>query len=228
MVQNLILSTPCNEIRKQALYGERIEYEEFWKHSVACSILCQRMAMRIAPGLIKEFKMAGLLHDLGKVYLNLQDSKSCGQIIPERGQRALLLQEKDSLQCTHVEAILMLMERMGLPEIYRVGCGSHHNPPDKLDLGHQHQLLAACVGLADYLAYQMQMGDGGNPARLIETQPDLARVGSQKMCLRKFARNPRPSFMKWPRKFAPGLPVWTDNFTWCAVLCECWAAEVYS
>jgi len=165
MIQNLILSSPCDRIRRQSLYGERIEFEDFWKHCLACSLICQGMARRIAPRLVKEFKLAGLLHDVGKLLVNRADSNSCASIVPERGQRALALQEIDQLGMTHAEAGFQVFQELGFPSLYATACGRHHAATEELNLGDEAELIAACVGLADYLAYELQLGDGGNHSR---------------------------------------------------------------
>jgi len=204
MIQNLILSSPCDRIRRQSLYGERIEFEDFWKHCLACSLICQGMARRIAPRLVKEFKLAGLLHDVGKLLVNRADSNSCASIVPERGQRALALQEIDQLGMTHAEAGFQVFQELGFPSLYATACGRHHAATEELNLGDEAELIAACVGLADYLAYELQLGDGGNHSRLIESRPDLSRIGLTDAVLGEICREVREKFREVVTEIRPG------------------------
>ena len=177
MIQNLILSTSCDDTPGPSLYGQRLEYETFWKHSLACSVFSRRIAEKALPALVDEALIAGLLHDLGKLLMNQTDPERCGRIIPRDGEKALLMQERETFDSTHSEVGEMVSEHLKLPKLIQTVCGKHHLSWEELNLGEESDLLSACVGLADLLTYRLNIGSGGNPARRMESLPKLGRIG---------------------------------------------------
>lgn len=204
MVQNLVLSTPCEEASRQALYGQRIEFGEFWRHCLACSILSERIAAAALPALAREAKVAGLLHDVGKLLLNRALAEACSLIVPERGQRALQLQELEHLKRTHAEAGFEVFERLRLPVLLRVACGRHHHAWEDLDLGDEADLMAACVSLADFLSYQLELGSGGNHARLMESPPKVSRLGLSEADLQAIQASAQREYQEVLGEIHPG------------------------
>ncbi len=204
MVQNLILSTPCEESSRQALYGQRIDFGEFWMHCLACSILSERIAMAALPALAGEARVAGLLHDAGKLFLNLLEPEACGKIVPERGQRALQLQEQEHLECTHAQAGQGVFERLRLPDLLRAACGRHHWAWEDLNLGEETDLLAACVSLADLFTYQLELGTGGNLGRLMESLPKSSRIGLTEANLEQIKQQGVQEFQETLAEIRPG------------------------
>jgi len=204
MVQNLVLSSPCDIEERRALYGQRLAYLDFWKHSLACSILSGLIAERVAPGSVEEAKLAGLLHDLGKILLNLQEPEAARQIIPERGRKALCLQEEEILGCMHADAGQIALETLLLPKVYPIACGRHHLEWEQLNLGWEPDLIAACVSLADHLAYQLELGDGGNHARLMESPPDGSRIQLSASALDALKNQARERFEEVVGEVRPG------------------------
>jgi diguanylate cyclase (GGDEF)-like protein len=208
LVQNLILSTVCDQQARQDLYGRRIPFGDFWMHCLACSIFSGLLAEKVVPSLAGEAKMAGLLHDVGKVLLNLQDEEAAGRVHPIKGKKALRLQESEQFGLPHDEAGQQILKRLFFPPVYQSACGRHHRPWEEMDMEEESDALAACVGLADYLTYQLELGQGGNVARSMERPADLSLIGIEQQDLDEIKRLGVHEFEEVRAEIRPGsLPM---------------------
>lgn len=99
--------------------------QDLWLHSHACALGCRSVALNTGQkDLADQAYMAGLLHDIGKLYL----LKALERIIEHRElaivlERDLLL---DIFSEMHVEFGCRLMDHWNLPQIYRDVVALHH------------------------------------------------------------------------------------------------------
>lgn len=99
--------------------------QDLWLHSHACALGCKSVAMNTGQqDLADQAYMAGLLHDIGKLYL----LKALERIIHNREltltlDRELLL---DVFSEMHVEFGCRIMDHWFLPEVYRSVVANHH------------------------------------------------------------------------------------------------------
>ncbi len=177
MVKNLILAMPAAHPAHSGLYGQQLKFEVFWRHSVACAILAGRIASEVFPRQASEARICGLLHDIGKILLNIKEPEHCARIQLRGKNKSLSFQEEEILQLSHAEAAGQVLVQMNLPRLFSAACGRHHYNWERLDLGEPADLMAACVGLADYLTYRLNLGDGGNHSRSVEVPPEIHRIG---------------------------------------------------
>lgn len=156
----------------------------FWRHSLGCALVTQRMAQRIGYAEPEKAYLAGLLHDLGILVNSLlctEDFRKCVQSATEQ-RRALHLCEEEILGFTHCESGQMLAEHWGLPRDLSDVAYGHHN----VELLPTPQPLVCLVHLSDllcrvrYLGYGydeiMGVELGGEQAwqTLVKTHPALA------------------------------------------------------
>lgn len=99
--------------------------QDLWLHSHACALGCRSVALNTGQqNLADQAYMAGLLHDIGKLYL----LKALERIIQNRELSIVLEREllSNVFSEMHVEFGCRLMDHWNLPEIYRSIVADHH------------------------------------------------------------------------------------------------------
>lgn len=118
--------------------------QDLWLHSHACALGCKAVALSTGQqNLADQAYMAGLLHDIGKLYL----LKAMDRII-QNGILAITLDRKVMLEVfseMHVDFGCRLMDHWNLPGIYRTVVAEHH--AEQFDAGN---LLLAIVRMVNY------------------------------------------------------------------------------
>jgi putative nucleotidyltransferase with HDIG domain len=99
--------------------------QDLWLHSHACALGCKAVALSTGQQeLADQAYMAGLLHDIGKLYL----LKALERII-QNGELSIVLERELLLNVfseMHVDFGCRLMDHWNLPDIYRTIVAEHH------------------------------------------------------------------------------------------------------
>lgn len=124
----LALHTSENPVVKDVM-------QDLWLHSQACALGCRVLAMITGHNsLADQAYMAGLLHDIGKLYIlkameQLGQDKETGIVLA----KGLILEVFSEM---HVELGCRLMDHWNIPPVYRAIVADHHSerfdPQDKL------------------------------------------------------------------------------------------------
>jgi HD-like signal output (HDOD) protein len=143
--------------------------QDLWLHSHACALGCKAVAMSTGQlNLADQAYMAGLLHDIGKLYL----LKALERII-NNGELAIVL-EKELLQNIfsemHVDFGCRLMDHWNLPGIYRTVVADHH--AEQFDSAN---LLLAIVRMVNFNSRKFNLSQyptkNENKESLIDASP---------------------------------------------------------
>lgn len=163
-----------------------IDPSAFWRHSLGCALVTQRMAKKIEYPDSEKAYLAGLLHDIGFLVnsvLYTDGFRECLRLAAEQ-QAPLDVIEEQFLGFTHCETGQMLCEHWGLPKELVDVARCHHDVTLLPDAGP----VACMVHLSDLLCrmcdlgygYQEIMGVelGGDSAWrvLVATYPALAKM----------------------------------------------------
>jgi len=138
-----------------------------WRHSYACAIGCQSLAINSGlRGLADQAYMAGLLHDIGKLYLlKAMERISQSGEIKFRFDRETLL---DVFSEMHVEQGFRIMNFWNIPSTYRSIVIGHHTA--HLD---PHDTLLAIVRLVNFKSKQMDLDYFPKFTRQFDTHPEI-------------------------------------------------------
>jgi HD-like signal output (HDOD) protein len=163
-----------------------IEPDAFWRHSLGCALVTQRMAKKIEYPDPEKAYLAGLLHDLGFLVnsvLYTEDFRKCLRLASEQHVPLHVVEEK-ILGFTHGDSGRLLLEHWGLPKELADAAGGHHD----ITLLRAAGALTCLVHLGDllcrvrYLGYSydetMGVDLGGDEAWqiLVTSYPQLQNI----------------------------------------------------
>lgn len=201
-VQSAVLSVSVYELMDRVGAGaddegpagdHRFDRKGFWTHCVAVAAASELLAdahetLRVVP---EEAFVAGLLHDLGKLALDLALPKAYSRVLALAERRGVAASgvERELIGLDHHTAGKRLGEHWGLPHALQDAMWLHGQPPGSLpDL--PHRSLVAIVTVADAMCRGMHLGWSGDfdppPAlrsacREYGLDPDLAEAASAKL-----------------------------------------------
>jgi len=132
-----------------------INYDEFWQHSIAVAITTKGILEK-ANKISESAFLAGLIHDIGKLMLDMFFREDYLKIIEYQKEHQCLMRqaEKAVLGLDHAELGAMMLKSWKLPEEIVVTTRNHHN----LNLG-QYSHLVSSVRIADNLVKGLDIGN---------------------------------------------------------------------
>ncbi|NDY72654.1 diguanylate cyclase [Desulfobacter hydrogenophilus] len=132
----------------------------FWRHSLAVAVLSMKIAQRIEYPNPEEAYTAGLLHDVGKIFLDLQGHQSYGEFIKNLSESTDLVIEKErsEIGIGHDDIGAFFCTRWQLPENLVLAVKYHHQSFENHGLAEEEKQLIAIVSMADFLCWTQGMG----------------------------------------------------------------------
>jgi len=130
----------------------------FWEHSLACALVCRRMAKRIGVKDPEQAYLAGLLHDIGFVVNLWIYPDEFYRLVETASRRSCSVYEveEECLQLSHCETGKVLARKWDLaPEVAEV-ISNHHRFSALAD----YPALTALVNVADRLCRMHGLGYG--------------------------------------------------------------------
>lgn len=160
-VQTLLLSAL---IRDSLIQGNRIEEEEqrgLWKHSLGTAVYAALVAEKANPGLAGEAFVAGLLHDIGRIFLHSYVNRDYVRVCRhmEELRECVVDSERAVLGTDHAYIGRWIAQKWRLPESMLNAISMHHD--DVSSLRESGDILAMVVSLANLLTHVTLPGDAG-------------------------------------------------------------------
>ena len=146
--------------------------DAFWRHSLGCALVTQRMAQKIEYPQPEKAYLAGLLHDLGFLVnsvLYTDDFRECLRRAAEQ-HLPLHVIEQQVLGFSHCDTGPMLCEHWGLPKELVDAARCHHD----VSLLPVAGPLACLVHLSDLLCRVRYLGYGYEEIMGVELGGDAA------------------------------------------------------
>lgn len=148
-----------------------------WLHSVTTAMVSQQMATRGQFVFADEAYLAGLLHDLGKLFFATFYPAAYAplraEVCSNRGNELQL--ESEIFGMTHLDAAGVLCEHWHLPTSVLVVAGNHHDPTAAPE---ENRRLSLCVATANVLSHN-----------ILQDQPVEHRMAAAHLWLRELAQN---------------------------------------
>jgi putative nucleotidyltransferase with HDIG domain len=175
-LRNLALAAATYDTLKKEMPGYCLGAGELWKHSVACAIAAQIIAKRTRAVRVEEAFVAGLLHDVGKVILNVYVGPQFEAIraLAELDGTPFFEGEKAVLGFDHAEVGSKIAEKWNLPGPLCSAIAGHH----VLRNGDQTPELTAVVHVANLICRVDVLGlkGSGVPSPMDPAALDLLKL----------------------------------------------------
>lgn len=140
--------------------AEKFDRLLFWRHCISTAVLSMEIAKKTQYPDPEEAYIAGLLHDIGKVLLDVRGRVNYGDFIAELETSADLIIEKERsvLGLGHDDVGAFFCSQWKLPEKLTLAVKYHHQPFDHLGLTRDEKLLVSIVSVADFLCWTQGIG----------------------------------------------------------------------
>jgi putative nucleotidyltransferase with HDIG domain len=139
--------------------------DEFWKHSVGCSLAAQIICKKMGKLNLEMVSTASLLHDIGKLILSNYFPEEYRIILErvERDEVSIVDVENDSLGFSHADVGGWLSRKWNFPPSLNLPIAYHHQVEE---VDQEYILQVSIVHLADILCKKAKIGnswDKGTP-----------------------------------------------------------------
>lgn len=157
-LRDLVLSTSVIDMFR-GIFGNLVSMDSFWRHSIACGITARVIATYRREANIERYYVIGLLHDIGKLVMQVQLTEAARQAIYQCRQdgHALYQTEQTLIGFDHAAVGGALLRAWKLPESLAEPVGCHHQP----QLAGQYPEDAAIVHVADIITNALEIGASG-------------------------------------------------------------------
>jgi len=158
-IRNLVMITTIFEEMDRQYRKTSLDREAFWLHAVGCGVASKMIAQKTETADSEEAFLAGLLHDIGKVFLDAFLHEEYQEVLGRAGNDGLLIHEaeKKYLGASHAEFGGWLADEWNLPLNLAAAINFHHDPTRNRD----HYALVCLVHIGDILAQALEIGNGG-------------------------------------------------------------------
>ncbi len=132
----------------------------FWRHCLCVAALSQGIAVETGFDKPGEAYLCGLLHDLGKIFFDLQGRVNYDDFVNSlAGNSApLIIEERDLMGMGHDDLGAYYSDLWGLPGTLTLSIQYHHRPFGHQGLSQKTSHLIAIVSLANFLSWTQGMG----------------------------------------------------------------------
>ncbi len=159
-LKSVVLALTLQNFYDREIRGYGLKQGELWKHSVGCALASRLIANQVKYPNIEEAFIAGLLHDVGKVTLNLFVRDELYQIIDIAGSQGLSFAEaeKKVLGFDHQDIGAKVANKWNFNEKI-VEAIQHHHRPGRV---RKDAELTAIVHVADFICLSLGLGVGSD------------------------------------------------------------------
>jgi len=107
-----------------------LDRQRFWQHSLGAAASAKILSQLIGYPNPEEAFIAGLLHDIGKIFFDEYVSDEYAAVVSrmDEGERNELRAERQVLGTDHAAVGQMLLKKWRLPQVYQMTTRYHHAP----------------------------------------------------------------------------------------------------
>ena len=132
----------------------------FWRHSLSVAVLAMELAKKLELPNPEEAYVAGLLHDVGKIFLDLQGHRDYGEFLHDTGsfQETIVDLERKTLGLGHDDVGAYFCSLWGLPDSIILPVKYHHRSFPAEVLPADQALLISIVALSNFICWTQGVG----------------------------------------------------------------------
>ena len=142
----------------------------FWDHSFAIATLCKLIARKVAPRLVEDIELTGLLHEMGSLVLITNFKDQYQEVVDTSLKENIPLEdvEKQVFGVNHSELLTRLLDELRLPEITFYAIDGLAEMDEVELLGRDVDFHMAVVALAHHILNSIP----GTAQHPVEHMPD--------------------------------------------------------
>lgn len=141
-------------------HGKQFDRLLFWRHCLCVAVLSMEIAKEAGYPDPEEAYLAGLLHDAGKIFLDIQGRMNYGEFIQQlsTSMEPIIQKERRIIGLGHDDIGAFFCSKWALPENLVMAVKYHHQPFEHLNFSKKERLLISIVSLADFLCWSQGIG----------------------------------------------------------------------
>lgn len=139
-----------------------LDIKNLWLHSISCAFMAKKISKKTGPSGEAPIFLCGLLHDMGKVILEVYLPDEYNEVLElsKKTNTPLFIKEEEMLGLNHSMVAGLIMERWNLPDNLRLPCRFHHN---SAACPSESRHDAIIIEIANFLCHKANIGYSGNP-----------------------------------------------------------------
>lgn len=153
-LKSTLLASSATEMMNRRLSGYRLGEGELWHHSLVAAVISEWLAQTLRYPNTEEAYISGLLHDIGKLFLDqfiLRDYPTIVEYV-QRYQMQLWQVEEKLIGIDHARVGGLIAEHWNFPVVLVDAIRFHHAP----SFARTNQRLPALINVANHLAADFQ------------------------------------------------------------------------
>lgn len=129
-IRSLVVTSAARNLYNTRKSTTGLKERLLWEHSIGVAFACRLLVQERIPGLAEEAFLAGLMHDIGKLVLNLRVPEEFDEIVQQvyNENCAFNQTEKQVLGFDHAEVGALLVRKWNLSPVLEDTILQHHNP----------------------------------------------------------------------------------------------------
>jgi putative nucleotidyltransferase with HDIG domain len=152
-IKSIALSASVIEVFRQNSHKNHFDRSKFWTHSLACAYVSKKIAAMTHRAQLETGFVCGLLHDIGKIVLDIYFPDSYQRVLERLADRPSTSTEAEDemLGFTHAEVGMWLAQRWKFPKAIVFSIANHHGMiADDV----RYRSLTSIIRLANHLCLE--------------------------------------------------------------------------
>jgi HD-like signal output (HDOD) protein len=177
-IRSLVVTSAARNLYNTKNSRTGLKERLLWEHSIGCAFACRLLVQERHPALTEEAFLAGLMHDIGKLVLNIKVPEVFDEIVQvvynENGN--FVNSEQELLGFNHTQVGALLISKWKLSPVLEEVIKDHHNPealsPENPLLLYLDLANSICHRLGIGFIHDPELDVAATPANLILGLPD--------------------------------------------------------